>query len=277
MLAKTGNGDLASAAMPSYNDTGMNVRAPQVVVRREACSVKTIGLIGGLSFESTVEYYRLINEEVQRRLGGVHSARMVLYSFDFEEIEKLQHAGRWEEMGLLMGEAGALLQRAGADFIVIGSNTMHKLAPEVEAAAGIPVLHIADATGRAIRAAGIGQVGLLGTSFTMEEPFLKGFLEERYALSIDVPDASGRLEVDRVIYEELVVGTIRDTSRERYRAIISRLLEEGSGGVILGCTEIGLLIGPDDVAAPVFDTTRLHALAAVDEALGEGSLAQARE
>lgn len=229
--------------------------------------MKTIGLIGGLSFESTVEYYRLINEEVQRRLGGVHSARMVLYSFDFEDIEKLQHAGRWEEMGHLMAEAGLLLQRAGADFLVIGSNTMHKLAPEVEATVGIPVLHIADATGRAIRAAGIGRVGLLGTSFTMEEPFLKERLEKRFDLSIDVPDASDRREVDRVIYEELVVGSIRDTSRDRYRAIISRLLQQGARGVILGCTEIGLLIGPDDVRAPVFDTTRLHALAAVDEAL----------
>lgn len=229
--------------------------------------MKTIGLIGGLSFESTVEYYRLINEEVQRRLGGVHSSRMVLYSFDFEDIEKLQHRGRWDEMGELMAMAGTTLRDAGADFLIIGSNTMHKLAPAVEEAAGIPVLHIADATGRAIAERGLRHVGLLGTSFTMEEPFLKERLQQSFALTVTVPGIDGRRDVDRIIYDELVVGVIRPESRSRYLAVIDDLLQGGCEGVILGCTEIGLLVQPEHVSAPVFDTTRLHALAAVDEAL----------
>lgn len=230
--------------------------------------MKTIGLIGGMSFESTLEYYRIANEEVHRRLGGVHSARMVLYSFDFEDIEKLQHAGQWDAMGTLMAHAGTALRDAGADFLVICTNTMHKLAPVVEEASGIPVLHIADATGRAIDAQKLSRVALLGTSFTMEEPFLKERLERRYGLQVLVPDPDGRRDVDRIIYDELVIGSIRDESRARYLRIIDGLLKDGAEGVILGCTEIGLLIKPEHVVAPVFDTTVLHALAAVDEALG---------
>jgi aspartate racemase len=230
--------------------------------------MKTIGLIGGLSYESTLEYYRILNEEVGRRLGGVHSARMVVYSFDFEEVEKLQHAGEWDELAVRMAAAGQALGAAGADFLVIASNTMHKVAEAVERGSGLEVLHIGDATGEAVRAAGIHRVALLGTAFTMEDTFLRDRLAARYGLVVRIPDARSRADIHRIIYQELVVGTIRDASRDRYLAIIRDLARQGAEGVILGCTEVGLLVKPADLNLPVFDTTPLHALAAVNRALG---------
>lgn len=229
--------------------------------------MKTIGLLGGLSYESTLEYYRLINETVQRRLGGVHSAALVMHSFDFQEIESLQHAGEWRGLAQQLGQAGLHLRMAGADFLVICSNTMHKVAQAVEQISGLPVLHIGDATGSTILARGLHRVGLLGTAFTMEEPFLKEHLAQRFGLDVVVPGAADRRDVHRIIYEELVIGDIQDASRRRYHAIIERLLTERVEGIIFGCTEIGLLVRPEDVTVPVFDTTPLHAHAAVAAAL----------
>lgn len=231
------------------------------------CSVKTIGLIGGLSWESSAEYYRIINEEVQRRLGGTHSAKCVMYSFDFAEIEQLQHEGRWEELARMMIESARSLKASGADFVVICSNTMHKMAEDIEREADIPLLHIADATALAIRKTGLEHVGLLGTRFTMEENFYKGRLTNHFDLAVRTPDADDRQAVHDIIYSELVQGEINPTSKETYQHIIRRLTETGSQGIILGCTEIGLLIKQGDVDVPVFDTTYLHAIAAVDRAL----------
>lgn len=229
--------------------------------------MKTIGLIGGLSWESSVEYYRIINEEVQRRLGGTHSAKCVMYSFDFAEIERLQHQGNWEELTNMMVNSAKSLKAAGADFVVICSNTMHKMADAIEQQAGISLLHIADATARAIQSAELQKVGLLGTRFTMEEDFYKGRLTGQFGLHVQIPDAADRQTVHDIIYSELVQGQIHLPSKERYKQIIDRLTENGSQGVILGCTEIGLLIKQADVNVPVFDTTYLHAIAAVDMAL----------
>jgi aspartate racemase len=226
--------------------------------------MKTIGLIGGMSWESTVPYYRLINEGVKQRLGGLHSAKLVLYSVDFHEIERLQHDGNWDEAGARLAAAARALRAAGAECLVLCTNTMHKVAAAIEAAVDIPLLHIADPTAQAIRQAGIVTVGLLGTRFTMEEDFYRGRLETRHGLNVLTPDASDRAEVHRVIYAELCLGITREESRAAYRAIIGRLAARGAQGIILGCTEIGLLIKPEDAPVPLFDTTALHAASAVD-------------
>jgi aspartate racemase len=231
--------------------------------------VKTIGLIGGMSWESTVPYYRHINELVKQRLGGLHSARVVLYSVDFHDIERLQHAGRWEDAGAHLAGAGRALEAAGAHFLVLCTNTMHKVAPAIEAAVAIPLLHIADPTAAAIRRAGIGTVGLLGTRFTMEDDFYRDRLESQHAIRVVVPNAEDRVRVHRVIYEELCRGVVREESRAEYRGVIDRLRLLGAEGVILGCTEIAMLVSPSDSPVPVFDTTSLHAASAVETALGE--------
>ncbi|MFF9078522.1 aspartate/glutamate racemase family protein [Streptomyces rubiginosohelvolus] len=231
--------------------------------------MRTIGLIGGMSWESTAEYYRLINEYTRDRLGGLHSARCVLYSVDFAEIERLQAEGRWEEAGEVLADAARAVQSAGADMVLICTNTMHKVADTVAAAVSIPLVHLADATADAVRAAGVRKVGLLGTAFTMEQDFYRGRLRDR-GLDVRVPDAAGRALVHEVIYGELCLGEVRAASREAYREIIRGLVADGAEGVILGCTEIELLIGPEDSPVPVFPTARLHALAAVDAALSGG-------
>ena len=230
--------------------------------------MKVIGLIGGMSWESSAEYYRIVNREVRDRLGGVHSARCLMWSMDFGEIERLQHAGDWAALTRLMIEAARNLEAGGADFVVVCTNTMHRMAEAIEAAIGIPLLHIADPTAEAIRRAGVTRVGLLGTAFTMEQDFYKGRLAARFGLEVIVPDADDRRTVHDVIYRELVAGEIRAASRERYREVIARLVERGAEAVILGCTEIMLLVCDTDSAVPLYDTTRLHALAAVDLALG---------
>ncbi len=229
--------------------------------------MKTIGLIGGLSWESSIEYYRIINEVVREKLGGLHSARCLMYSFDFAEIEALQHQGDWEAATRRMVESSQQLERGGADFIVICSNTMHKMAREIEQAVAIPVLHIADPTAEAIQTEGFSTVALLATGYTMEQDFYKGRLIEKHGLKVLIPNQEQRNDVHRIIYEELVVGVIKPESRVRYQEIIADLATQGSQAVILGCTEIGLLIKPEHSILPTFDTTLLHAQAAVDFAL----------
>lgn len=231
--------------------------------------MKTIGLIGGMSWESSLVYYRIINEAVKERLGGLHSAQCLMYSFDFAEIEHLQATGDWEMATARMIDAARSLQRGGADCLVICTNTMHRMADEVQAAVDLPLIHIADATAAAIQRDGLTQVGLLGTRFTMEQAFYKGRLAQQHGLDVRVPDADGRALVDRVIYQELVRGEIHDDSRRAYVAQIEALAQDGAAGVILGCTEIGLLIKPEHSPVPVYDTTVLHALAAVDFALDD--------
>lgn len=228
---------------------------------------QVIGMIGGMSWKSSAEYYRLINEGVQARLGGLHSARCLMWSFDFADIESLQRADRWDEAALLMVDAAQRLERAGASFLVIATNTMHIAAPQVEAATSLPLLHIADPTAEAIKADGLRRVGLLGTAFTMERDFYKGRLSARHGLEVLVPEAPDRATVHRIIYEELVQGQVRDASRQAYREVIARLVARGAEAIILGCTEIMLLIGPEDSPVPLYDTTRLHAQAAVGRAL----------
>ncbi|WP_406304694.1 aspartate/glutamate racemase family protein [Streptomyces sp. NBC_00885] len=229
--------------------------------------MKTIGLIGGMSWESSAEYYRLLNELVRERLGGLHSAKCVLHSVDFAEIEELQVAGDWERAGEILADAARGLQAAGADLLLICTNTMHKVAGQVEAAVSVPLLHLADATADAVRAQGIGRVGLLGTAFTMEQDFYRDRLAG-HGLDVLTPDAEGRALVHRVIYEELCLGVVREESRAAYQDVIARLVAAGAEGVVLGCTEIELLIGEKDSPVPVFPTTRLHVEAAVDAALG---------
>lgn len=231
--------------------------------------MKTIGLIGGLSWESSIEYYRIINQESQKRLGGLHSAKCIMYSFDFADIETLQMAGDWPRAARRMIQAARQLERGGADCIVICSNTMHKMADDVQAAVDLPLIHIADATAEVILAAGLQNIALLGTRFTMEQDFYKGRMRDRFGLNILIPDDEGRADVHRIIYDELVRGEIKASSRRRYQAVIENLRGEGAQAVILGCTEIGLLIGPADSPIPSFDTTRLHACAAVEWALAE--------
>lgn len=226
-----------------------------------------IGLIGGLSWESSAEYYRLINQAVRRRLGGMHSARCLMWSFDFGEVEALQHAGRWDAAAGLMIDAARRLESGGVDFVLICSNTMHRMADEVAGAIRIPLLHIADPTAERIQALGLRHVGLLGTAFTMEQDFYKGRLRERFGLDVLVPEEADRAVVHRVIYEELVQGIVRPESRDAYRGVIARLAARGAEAVILGCTEIMLLVGADDSEVPLFDTTAIHAEAAVDLAL----------
>lgn len=230
-------------------------------------SQKVIGLIGGMSWESSAEYYRIINESVRARLGGLHSARCLMWSFDFGEIEALQHAGRWDDATAEMVAAASRLERGGADFVVICTNTMHRMADHVEAAIGLPLLHIADPTAARIVAAGHRRVGLLGTAFTMEQDFYKGRLVERHGLEVLVPGENDRALVHRVIYDELVQGRVEAASRQTYREVIARLVERGAEAIILGCTEIMLLVGPDDSTVPLFDTTTIHAEAAVELAL----------
>ncbi|MGE5224522.1 MAG: aspartate/glutamate racemase family protein [Omnitrophica WOR_2 bacterium] len=229
--------------------------------------MKTIGLIGGMSWESSVEYYRIINELVQQRLGKPHSAKCVMYSVDFAEIELLQRQGDWEQATQAMISAARCVEAGGADFLLICTNTMHKMAQEVQDSLSIPLLHIADATARAVKAQGIRTVGLLGTRFTMEGDFYKGRLEENHALRVLIPGPAERELVHRVIYDELVVGEIRPASRDRYRQVIAGLVEAGAEGIVLGCTEIGLLVKPEDSPRPLFDTTQIHAEAAVDFAI----------
>ncbi|MFX1555203.1 MAG: aspartate/glutamate racemase family protein, partial [Promethearchaeota archaeon] len=229
----------------------------------------TIGLIGGMSWESSIEYYRIINESVREKLGGLHSAKSLMYSVDFAEIEALQHQGRWEEATHLMIEAARHVEDGGADFVVICTNTMHRMADEVQEHIGIPLLHIADATAENIKMRGLGRVGLLGTKFTMEEEFYRGRLINKHGLEVLIPGPEDRAVVHRVIYDELVVGKIRPASKARYIHIMEGMVAEGAEGIILGCTEIGLLVGPEDVRVPVFDTTRIHAVGAVEYALRE--------
>ncbi|MDH6576093.1 aspartate/glutamate racemase family protein [Kitasatospora sp. MAP5-34] len=229
--------------------------------------MKTIGLLGGMSWESTAEYYRLLNELTRDELGGLHSAKCVLYSVDFAEVEHLQSEGRWVEAGELLASAARSVEAAGADLLLICTNTMHKVADQVQAAVQIPLLHLADTTAAAVQAAGVRRVGLLGTAFTMEQDFYRGRLAS-HGLDVLVPDTAGRAAVHRIIYEELCLGVIRDESRAAYQAVIGELVAGGAEGVILGCTEIELLIHPEHSPVPVFPTTRLHAAAAVTAALG---------
>jgi aspartate racemase len=226
-----------------------------------------IGLIGGMSWESSAEYYRIINREVRRRLGGVHSARSLMWSVDFGEIERLQHQGDWDALTEKMKDAAIRLERGGADFIVICTNTMHRMADAVTEAVNIPLLHIADPTAQKVKAAGVTKVGLLGTAFTMEQDFYKGRLRDLFGLDVLVPPAPDRRIVHDIIYQELVAGEVLAESRAAYRKIIAGLVAQGAQAVILGCTEIMLLISEEDSAVPLFDTTTIHAIAAVDRAL----------
>lgn len=229
--------------------------------------MKTLGLIGGMSWESTLPYYRLINEAVRQQRGGLHSARLVLYSVDFHEIEVLQREGRWDEAGAMLAQAARALDAAGAELLVLCTNTMHKVASAIEAATPRPLLHIADPTAEAIRDAGLQRVGLLGTRFTMEQDFYRQRLEQRHGIDVLVPDAADREQVHRIIYDELCRGEVREASRVIYRAVIERLVERGAEAVILGCTEISLLVGTADARVPLFDTTTLHAQRAAALAL----------
>ena len=229
--------------------------------------MKCIGLLGGMSWESTVSYYQALNRGVRAQLGGLHSARVLLNSVDFAAIERLQHAGDWPATARLLAAEARRLQDGGADFLLIGTNTMHKVAPEIEAAIDIPLLHIADATARQLQADGIQRVGLLGTRFTMEQDFYKGRLQARFGLTVLVPDGAGRERVHRIIYDELCLGEIRASSRAEYLAIIAELAAAGAEAVILGCTEIALLVGNARAAVPLYDTTAIHAEAAVALAL----------
>jgi aspartate racemase len=230
--------------------------------------MKTIGLIGGMSWESSLEYYRILNETVKERLGGLHSAKCVLASVDFAEIEPLQQQERWAELAQMMVAAAQNVERAGADFILLCTNTMHKLAEDIQAGIHIPFLHIADATARRIKSAGIRKVGLLGTRFTMEQDFYRVRLEEKHHLSLLIPVEQQRELIHRIIYEELCLGIIREESRNQYAQVIQELARAGAQGIILGCTEIELLVKPEDSPVPLFPTTRIHAEAAVDYALG---------
>jgi aspartate racemase len=230
--------------------------------------MKTIGMIGGMSWESSIEYYRLVNEAVKQQLGGLHSAQCLLYSVDFDEIERYQHQGDWEPATQVMIAAAQRLERGGADFVVICTNTMHKMADEVQAAIQLPLLHIVDATAQAIKTQGLSKVGLLGTRFTMQEDFYVGRLRS-HGLDVIIPDAEEREIVHRIIYQELVLGKILPSSRDEYQRIIQNLAQRGAEGIVLGCTEIGLLVKQEDTSLPVLDTTLVHALAAVEVALGK--------
>ncbi|WP_337243679.1 aspartate/glutamate racemase family protein [Luteimonas sp. gir] len=234
--------------------------------------MRTLGLLGGMSWESTIPYYRTINETIKQRLGGLHSARIVLFSVDFHEVERLQHAGQWEAAGALLADAARRLQAAGADGLVLCTNTMHKVAGHIESAVEIPLLHIADPTAEAIKAQGLSRVGLLGTRFTMEQDFYRARLEDRHGLQVLTPAPDDREVVHRVIYDELCLGRVLDASRAAYLAIIDRLVAEGAQAVILGCTEISLLVEPQHVPqVPLFDTTHLHAVHAATWALSPSS------
>lgn len=228
--------------------------------------MKTIGLIGGMSWESTVTYYRLINEEVKNRLGGLHSAKCLLYSVDFQEVERYQAADEWEKAGRLLAAAAQSLEKGGADFIVICTNTMHKVIEQIEENISIPVLHIADAAANRIKQSALKTIGLLGTKYTMEQAFYKSRLESN-GIKVLVPEAPDREIVNKIIYEELCLGQIRQSSREDYKQVIRRLVDAGAEGIVLGCTEIGLLIKPEDSEVPLLDTTIIHAMESVKMAL----------
>jgi aspartate racemase len=229
--------------------------------------MKTIGLLGGMSWQSTVHYYRIINEEVARRLGGLHSAKLVMSSIDFAEMEELQHTGRWVEAGEVLASQARGLKVAGADFVLICANTMHKVAGVVETGSGLPVLHIADATADAVKLAGLKKIGLLGTRYTMEEDFYRLRLVENHGLEVMIPSVDDRGLVNRVIYDELCQGIIRPESKREYLRVIKAMADGGAEGIILGCTEIEMLVTPDDFPLPLFPTTQIHAVAAVDKAL----------
>ncbi|MGV6478195.1 aspartate/glutamate racemase family protein [Pantoea agglomerans] len=229
--------------------------------------MKVIGLLGGMSWESTALYYRILNQQVKQRLGGLHSAELVLYSVDFQRIEQLQAAGEWQQAGEILAEAARNLERAGAQFIVLCTNTMHKVAAQISAATGIPLLHIADATGRRIQQAGVRKVGLLATRFTMEQDFYRGRLQQQFGLEVITPDREDRIFVHEVIYHELCLGEINPVSRRRYGEIMQQLVAQGAGAIILGCTEITLLVDATDASVPLFDTTLIHAEEAVTQAL----------
>lgn len=231
--------------------------------------MKTIGMIGGMSWESSLEYYRIVNEAVKDQLGALHSAKCVLVSVDFAEIELLQREGRWDEATRAMIAAAQQVEAGGADLVLICTNTMHKMAEEVQASLHLPLLHIADPTAELVKARGLRKIGLLGTRFTMEENFYRGRLIEKHGLEVLIPGEADRAIVHRVIYEELVLGKILPESKIAYQRIIEKLVAQGAEGIILGCTEIGLLIKAEDSRVPLFDTTRLHALAAVEYALAE--------
>ena len=229
--------------------------------------MRTIGLLGGMSWESSSEYYRLLNETVRERLGGLHSAECVMYSIDFAAIEELQRRGAWSEAGRRLAELAARVQAAGAECLVLCTNTMHRLADDVQAAIDIPLLHIADATAERVKDCGLGTVGLLATRYTMQQDFYRGRLADRHGLDVIVPPEPDLTLVHDVIYDELCRGCVLETSRGEYRRVIADLEAAGAQGVIYGCTEIGLLVGPEDASVPVFDTTRIHVEAAVDWAL----------
>ena len=229
--------------------------------------MKTIGLLGGMSWESSAQYYAIINREVMARLGHPHSARVLMLSVDFGEVERLQHAGEWEALGSMLAIQARLLERAKADCILLCTNTMHLRADDITSAVSIPLIHIGDSTGKAIRQAGLDRVGLLGTAFTMEKPFYRDRLRDKFGLEVLIPDDEERQMIHQVIYDELVGGKVREESRALYLKAIDGLQERGAQGIILGCTEIMLLVDQDHVGLPLFDTTRLHALDGVDFAL----------
>ncbi|MGO4348355.1 aspartate/glutamate racemase family protein [Paenibacillus sp. MCAF9] len=232
--------------------------------------MKTMGLIGGMSWESSVLYYQTINQKVKEKLGKLHSAKSIMYSVDFEQIKTLQEQGNWDEATEIMIDCAQKLELAGAEFIIICTNTMHKMAKEVEDAVSIPLLHIADATANEIIKDGIKKVALLGTAFTMEQPFYKGRLSEKFGIDVIIPNESERKMIHDIIYEELCLGIINEQSRESYVKIINRLSEQGAEAIILGCTEITLLISQDICSVPLYDTARIHAECAVDFALQKG-------
>jgi aspartate racemase len=229
--------------------------------------MKTIGLIGGMSWESSIEYYRIINETVRDRLGGFHSARSIMYSVDFAEIESLQREGRWDNATELMINVAKNVEKGGADFVIICTNTMYKMADEVQKHIKIPILHIADATAKKVKSQGLRKIGLLGTKFTMEEDFYKGRLAEKHGLEVVIPAAGERELVHRVIYDELCIGEIIESSRKEYIIVMDNLIKNGAEGIVLGCTEIGLLVRDKDSPVPLFDTTKIHAVGAVEYAL----------
>ena len=230
--------------------------------------MKTIGMIGGMSWESSLEYYRILNEQIKQKLGGLHSAQCLMYSVDFGPIAQLQHDNDWEELSRIMVETGQRLEKGGADFIIICTNTMHKMAKEVGAGISIPLIHIADTTAEEIKRQGLNTVALLGTRFTMEQDFYKGRLAEKHGLKVLTPDDTDMDTIHRIIYKELCLGTILKDSKTEYLRIIEKLIDQGAEGIILGCTEIPLLVKQKDVSVPILDTTQLHAEAAVEFAIG---------
>jgi aspartate racemase len=229
--------------------------------------MKTIGLIGGMSWESTLEYYRILNEKVKAELGGFHSAKCILYSVDFGEVEKLQHEGKWEEATSIMIDAAQRVERAGADFLLICANTMHKMADEVQESTQIPLLHIVDVTADQVKAKNLKKVALLGTKYTMEEEFYRGRLSRQHGIEVIIPDEEERNAIHPILYNELCLGKIREPSKDKFREIIANLVARGAEGIVLGCTEIPLIVKQEDYDIPLFDTTTIHAEAAVDYAL----------